>query len=216
MGLTRSEYCHFLGVSVFDLLAPPPSYAEPLRICVVVYLQKAPELLNDVLRALVRHWPQCGSSKQSVMIETLEIMLVEMTAVGVLSLEPDVAISVAAVVARMLAVEHEQVALRALMVVDNQQAIGLLLGSADGAGGGATEATASAARCIGIALVGMREHWSQTARGECEEVVGRYCSDYMGSGVDAVQALYTAEKEEKAAAEQQRKDRWASLLGAAS
>ena len=62
----------------------------------------------------------------------------------------------------------------------------------------------------------MREHWSQTARGECEEVVGRYCADYMGSGVDAVQALYVAEKEEKAAAEQQRKDRWASLLGAAS
>ena len=40
------------------------SYAEPLRICVVVYLQKAPEMLNDVLRYLMKRWPKCGRSEE--------------------------------------------------------------------------------------------------------------------------------------------------------
>ena len=184
---------------------PACSYAEPLRICVVVYLQKAPEMLNDVLRYLIKRWPKCGSSKQSVMIETLEIILVEMQAIGVTALEPDVVLSVTRVVAEMLSVEHEQVALRSLMVIDNQNAIGLLLGE--------PSSTAEAAKQIGIALSGMRYHWSATAREECEEIIARFVEEYMHMALDECNALCDAAYHAKEAEKVRRRELWAVLDG---
>ena len=137
------------------------------------------------------------------MIETLEIILVEMQAIGVTALDPDVVLSVTRVVSEMLSVEHEQVALRSLMVIDNQNAIGLLLGE--------PSSCVEASKQIGIALSGMRYHWSATARDECEEIIARFVTEYMHMELEECNALCDADYHAKEAEKARRKKLWAAL-----
>lgn len=116
----KDEHVQFLERALVPLHRPRciANYFQQLSFCMVQYIEKDPNTINNIIRGLIKCWPHSSSSKQVLLLNELEELL-EVAGPEAIDKEKGF-IPLFNLLSRCLGSPHFQVAERALFLWNNE------------------------------------------------------------------------------------------------